>query len=330
MSTKILIPQQVGYIEPVVEFVSLVTHAANREPFLILKSDKGEDMKKSIISVLVPKTLNSASRMVTLEGYNDAEEVQYDTYTKYVQIADGMYDENSIEMVMLDKAAGVVGVVANLKEANSEIATTDVEKAKLDYMTMDSVYSEIIALSDIVFGVLNQEHAEPTFKSTVILGAISNTATLLKQIFDNIPADIQKKACMITKNEPAIIDTIVPEVAETLSESLEVDSNSDIKNEIKGLATKLMDSIMAMKSELTSKIDIVSVEVEAIKTKTTETLTKSSELECTVKKQEELIGNLTSQPKTKSDHRYFDDLIYTHDKSTVKNEAELFKGILFR
>jgi len=195
MSTKILIPQQVGYIEPVVEFVSLVTHAANREPFLILKSDKGEDMKKSIISVLVPKTLNSASRMVTLEGYNDAEEVQYDTYTKYVQIADGMYDEDSIEMVMLDKAAGVVGVVANLKESNSEIATTDVEKAKLDYMTMDSVYSEIIALSDIVFGVLNQEHADHTFKSNVVMGAISNTATLFFVILGIVFLPITQAQC---------------------------------------------------------------------------------------------------------------------------------------
>lgn len=333
MPTTALIPQKVGYIEPVVEFVSLVAHAANREPFLILKSDEGENMKKAIISVLVPKTLTDSERVEALKDYNNADQTEYDTYTKYTQITDDCYDADSIELITLNKEKGVMGAIAAVTTKGSsdvntatETDNTTIEKESVEYQTMDSVYTEMWALQDIVYGVMNQAHSDAAFKANVILTAIENTRTLFKQMFDTLPPDVQKKAYVMPDNAKTQ-NTKKEDSEAIISEEPKV--SEDVKTMMEGLSAKLMESLMSMKSELTNKLESVSVEVDKLKNTATEVTTKSSELECIIKKQEEVIENLSSQPKTKSDHRYFDDLLYVDKSSDVKNEKELFKGVLF-
>ena len=98
----------VDFIDPDVEFVSLVAHAASRAPFTLLKSEGDTSMDKVIVSVLVPNTVTKEQVTPILKEYNDADKTVYDTYTKYQQVEESALKEDSYELIYLNKEFKVI------------------------------------------------------------------------------------------------------------------------------------------------------------------------------------------------------------------------------
>lgn len=177
-----------------IEFVSLVKHGANRTPFKILKSDKGGvDMDKVITAVLIPTDVSDEDTVTLLDGYRSDEVKEYDSYKSYVQVEEDAIDLDTVEVVVLDKDHGVLGVTADLKDASKEKKDTDgkieptvVEKDALDYATIDSLYTELYAMADIVGGSMRQSNVEPKARQKTILSAIDNFRSFAEILLKNL------------------------------------------------------------------------------------------------------------------------------------------------
>lgn len=201
------VEQVVDFIAPDVKYVSLVGHAANRQPFKILKSqDGGISMPDTIIkSVLIPNSLDEETANKTLDGYNTADKTEYETYTKYTQVSDEAVKEGTEGTMYLDRENKILAVTAELAETSNKDGDSDkLEKEKVDWATMDSVLDEAYAMLDIVLGSLQQSGMEKEARKNIIVSALKNFETFLNQMFTETsdkafsePLDISKKKNLV-------------------------------------------------------------------------------------------------------------------------------------
>jgi len=203
-----LAEREVTFIEPEVKFVSLVGHAANRQPFTILKNDKGDKfMSKSVISVLLPKALSAEDTEKQLEGYKTTDSIDFETYVKYPQVAMEDVKENTVEVVFLDTATKSMAVIGELKSGDSISTPGKAEKEALDYATQDSVFGEAYALLDIVYGTMSQSVMTGADREAVLLSAIKNFGTFVSQLFNAMPAS--KSALPVVVRDIPVFESTV-------------------------------------------------------------------------------------------------------------------------
>lgn len=290
MSPKIIttiIEDEVVFLTNVdAEFVSFVTHGANRTPFKILKSESegGNTMDKVVQSVLIPKGLSDEQVTKCLEGFRTDEAKKFDSYTTYEQVSLEDIEADSMEAVWLDEDTKVMGVIGALKkDVKKDDDVPTVEKEALDYATMDALYDELYAMADIVSGSMRQSNIKPGVRKNTILTAIENFKSyaemLLKSLKEeNILPLSQEKLEALAALET--VDVVCPDcnfetsipglligklVHKDCTKPLEKKSEKDTKNDdlqeficpkckIVATSTKAMkcgdcDKLMVLKSE---------------------------------------------------------------------------------
>ena len=177
--------------DPEIEYVSLVSHAANRMPFKILKEEvKDMSNKKTFYSVLAPKDVEQEKLDEVAKEYELSLETkgedELESYEIYKQIEDEKVDQDSRQLVALDKDNHIYGVVAELKEESEEEGT---EKADISFETMDDLADGLMATADVVMGALRQPQATVANRKNTVLNALDNFRKYAESVLSNSKAE---------------------------------------------------------------------------------------------------------------------------------------------
>lgn len=241
-----------------VEFVSLVGHAANRQPFKVIKGEvKGEhDMsKKAIYSVLVSKdtTEEKLQEIVEAHGLSTEEKLEIEGYDVYKQISDEEIDFDSRKMTALDE--GAYAIVADLKEESEK---EGLEKEEFEWETMDKVADSLFSMMDIVLGTLRQPEADGQSRKEMIQSAISNFTNYVTAVLDTakaedvlenieVKSEIIKEAMAPKEETPPEEKVDVPALIDAAKEELKTDYEAQIK--------AITDQFEEMKSTLNANLN---------------------------------------------------------------------------
>lgn len=189
------------------EFVSLVSHAANKMPFRFAKNDNdatatkgGENLMSMVIqSVLLPNG-TEITRLADMEGLeflndlNTAKSDKFSEFTRLTQVPLEKFDEDSLSMVKLAKGENLFALVGKLKdEATVEnpitLSESFAEKVQKQGVfpvgDRDAIYEAVLAetfrrelseemwaMEDVVYGVLKQSGMAPNKRKQAITAAI--------------------------------------------------------------------------------------------------------------------------------------------------------------
>lgn len=230
--------------DPTIEFVSLVGHAANRQPFKVIKGEiKGDDemAKQAIYSVLVSKDVTAEKLQEIVEAHNisieEKIEDQLEGYDVYKQVSEEEVDLETRKMAKLDDGAYVV--VADLKEDSEK---DGIEKEEMDWQTMDKLADSLFSMVDIVLGTIRQPEASGESRKQMIQSAITNFNTFTSAVLDatkseDVLEDFEIKSEIIKsyfepeeKEEPVDYETLMAQVKEEL--------RGEFDEELTGLSEK--------------------------------------------------------------------------------------------
>ena len=279
--------------QPEIDFVSLVGHAANQQPFKIMKGQvKGEEnMNKVIYSILVPKNIGEEKLTELGESYSfeEKDEQSLEGFDVYKQVADEDVDLENKDLAVVDKDAGIYGIVAEKKE-ESKVETVD--KESMEWATIDTVLDAMFSMEDIVLGVLRQPEAEIGQRKEMITNAISNFTSHVSAVLSQTKSedvisleDVElkgenvKELRTVKQEEPEVdieekLEALKTTVFEKIDEKAEEKSQAKIdefKTEFETMKKELNDNLnaeldkLASKESLETEIKSVKDEVEAIK-----------------------------------------------------------------
>lgn len=280
--------------EPDISFVSLVRHAANQQPFKIMKGQvKGEkSMNKVIHSILVPKDADE-STLKELESdysFEEKDETSLEGFNIYKQVKDEEIDLESKGMALVDKEKGIYSIIAN-KTEKSEAKT--IEKEAISWANKDSIFDSMFAMEDIIFGVLAQPEAEAGERKAMINSALANFGKHLEVVLSTMKSEdvvsienIEVKGEFAEKlravkqeiSEEAIekkindkIIEVLATVDDTVAKKTQAMIDNFIETSFKEMKEKLNENLnaelekMANKEAITSEIETIKNEVEIIK-----------------------------------------------------------------
>ena len=188
---SIIMEKDIGFLlNADVHFVSLVGHAANRQPFKIIKGEviKGDkDMtKQTIYKVLVKKgvTDNKLQDLMTEHKFSadQKDETALEGYDVYKQVEDAEVDLDTRNMASLSDDAYVI--IADLKEDSEK---EGLEKEEVEYETMEKVADSLFAMVDIVLGTIRQPEAQN--RKEMIMSAVTNFSNYAGAVLSNMKAE---------------------------------------------------------------------------------------------------------------------------------------------
>jgi len=226
--------------DPTIEFVSLVSHAANRQPFKVIKGEvKGENemAKQAIYSVLVSKDVTEEKLQEITEAHGISTEQKVEDelegYDVYKQVADEEVDLETRKMAKLEDGAYVI--VADLKEYSEK---DGIEKEEMDWQTMDKVADALFSMVDVVLGTIRQPEADGASRKAMIQSAITNFNTYANSVLDTVKAEDVLEELEINsevikeyfeKNEEGDEPVDVNALIEAAKEELKADFEAKIK-----------------------------------------------------------------------------------------------------
>lgn len=277
-----------------IDFISLVGHAANQQPFKIMKGQvKGdENMNKVIHSILVPKDIGEDKQKELEETYSfeEKDEQSLEGFNVYKQVADDEVDLESKNLAVVDKDAGVYGIVAEKKE---ESKAETVDKESMDWTTIDGIVDAMFSMEDIVLGVLRQPEAETGQRKDMISNAIGNFTKHVEAVLSQAKSEdvvdlknielkgenVKELRTQKQPEEPEVdieekLEALKNTVFEKLEEKAEEKSQAKIdefKEEYQKMKDELNDNLnteigkLASKEDLEAEIKSVKDEVETIK-----------------------------------------------------------------
>jgi hypothetical protein len=239
-----------------VEFVSLVGHAANRQPFKIIKGEvKGENAmpKQAIYSILVSKDVTEEKLQEIMSEHNFSVEEKVEDalegYDIYKQIEDDEVDLETKKVAKLDDSA--FAIVVDLKE---ESKTDPIEK-EMDYESMEKVADSMFAMMDIVLGTMRQPEAEN--RKEMIMSAVGNftkyvEAALAEMKAEDVLGEYQIKSELVKefleKEDELIFDP--EEFEENLKEEMLVKFNEMLEEKVKLVKEEVSETENKMKEDL--------------------------------------------------------------------------------
>lgn len=282
--------------DPDIDFISLVGHAANQQPFKIMKGQvKGdENMNKVIHSILVPKDIDE-DKLKELEdsySFEEKDEESLEGFNVYKQVADEEVDLESKNLAVVDKDAGIYGIVAEKKE---ESKAETVDKESMDWATIDGIVDAMFSMEDIVLGVLRQPEAETGQRKDMVSNAIENFTKHVEAILSQAKSEdvidlesIELKGENVKelrtqkqpeKDEPEVdieekLEALKTTIFDKLEEKAEEKSQAKIdefKEEYDKMKKELNDNLnaeiekLASKEDLETEIKSVKDEIEAVK-----------------------------------------------------------------
>jgi len=188
---SIITEADVAFMKDVeIEFVSLVGHAANRQPFKIIKGEiKGENVmpKQAIYSILVSKDVTEEKLQEIMEEHDLSSKEKVDDalegYTVYKQIDDSEVDLKTRKMAALGEDSYVI--VADLKEESKKEAI----KEEMEYETMEKIADSLFAMMDIVLGTMRQPGADTISRKEMIMSAVGNFTKYVEAALSNMKAE---------------------------------------------------------------------------------------------------------------------------------------------
>lgn len=199
--------KDIGFIIDVdPEFVSLVRHGANQQPFKIIKAiNKGGENVKVIQSILLPGDADIQD-LITHPGLEYLSEAQIDEvkkteeYQSYQQIP-----TDKVENYQLIKAGNgwlVVGTIKKDAEVDNALAVTEEQFEKLEKLPipeafsddswmvdygptfMDGIHREVYALVDVIGGTLRQASIDSSKRKKNIFNAIASFKSFMGLALD--------------------------------------------------------------------------------------------------------------------------------------------------
>lgn len=263
-----VIEDEVVFMDDVkVEFVSLVGHAANRQPFQVIKGDK--NMKKVIASVLVPKEMgeeriNELSKKHQF-SLDEEQEDALDGFNLFKQVSDEDIDADTKSVAIIEKEDGVYGILADPKDKRK-----GTEK-QFDEADMDSIIDGMFAMSDVIIGTLRQPQVDDADRKKTVLQAIDNfqkhaeaalSNTKEEDVVDlenyevkgeNLESLFKSKETPAEEKEedPSEMDTKISEAIEALKSELKEQFNTDLESKVK----EVSDRIESLKSEIDTNLN---------------------------------------------------------------------------
>lgn len=184
-------------------FVSLVKHAASRQPFRVIKTEKGGNITvKSMVvqSILLPNgmtigDLAHKSGKAWLSEASAEKAEKYDSFTKFTQVSVEKFEHESLKLVKVEESGAFALVGQLLPDTQVKGAITlgedDVAKAaELPVAPMDAIFGntdtkalivqnfaalfdrETYSVLDIVHGLLRQTATDPKKRKVAILTAL--------------------------------------------------------------------------------------------------------------------------------------------------------------
>jgi len=305
-----VIEDEVVFMDDVkVEFVSLVGHAANRQPFQVIKGDK--DMKKVIDSVLVPKEMDEEKIKELSKKHqfslDEKQEDVLDGFDLYKQVSDEDIDEDTKNVAVIEKEDGIYGILADPKDKRK-----GTEK-QFDEADMDSIIDGMFAMSDVVIGTLRQPQASDANRKNNILQAIDNFRKHAEAVLSNTKED----------------DVIDLENYEVKGENLEPlfkteqpsePVGDDKEEDSKKVDTKISEAIEALKSELELQVD------EKLETKFKEASDKidslGSEIDTNLNKEFETVASKEEKEAIEGEVKELKDSIEELKNKTQQRHSE--------
>lgn len=259
---SIITEANVVFLQPEVEYVSLVGHAANRQPFKIIKGEvKGEAMpKQAIHSILVSKDVGEEKLQEIVKEHNFSVETKVedglDGYVIYKQLADEDVDFESRKMSAL--ADGVYAIVADLK---AESDKEGIEKEEMEYESLEKVADALFAMVDIVLGTMRQPEAEGQSRKEMIMSAVSNFSNYAGAVLATVKAEdvvtgIEIKSQIIDELRPVVKDEVVAEVKEFDSTELEAKIKAELEAKFQEIVEAQINALKAEMAETKENLNV--------------------------------------------------------------------------
>lgn len=321
------IEQEVVFmVDPTVDFVSLVKHGANRAPFKILKSKGGSKMNKVLQAILIRHGMPDDEVQKALEGMETKNVEKFDSYDSYIQVPMDQFKPESMAVVKADD--GVYSIFGELSEGSEKGKVVMDAKQAVDYATMDSLYSELYAMADIVSGAMRQENAETSFRADTILKAIDNFRAYAEVVLQNIS---EQKAVKLEDHPHLAYPLVKQETSEggegeggeedeaaaaaaAAAAAEGEDTGEEVSKELRDAIEKISTGI----DSLSSKFDDFEKRLKAIED-------KSEANEKAVKAAEESIKEVKSTVKSGKSQS-----LETSDTGDDNQKKGTFKGVFFR
>ena len=302
-----------------VEYVSLVGHAANRQPFKIIKGEiKGDHVmpKQAIHSILVSKDVTEEKLQEIVTEHNFSVETKVEDglegYVIYKQIEDNEVEFESRKMSAL--ADGVFAIVADLKEDSEKAG---IEKEEMEYESLEKVADALFAMMDVVLGTMRQPQAEGQSRKDMIMSAVKNFTSYTEAVLatvkaEDILAEVQIKSEIINELRPVVKEEIQPEVIQFDSVEFETKIKADLEAKFTEMLEEkiktVMDSFVETKDSLNTslneqfaqyqkkeetgkEIESLKSEIEGIKNTTK---SRQSEIDEVVKKKTAIVEKKTN------------------------------------
>jgi len=242
-TTKIVEREVTFMVDPQADFISLVKHGANQEPFLVIKTKKkGEDsMQGRIIQrIIISKELPDAEADAFLAKVKTDDEKDYDGFLAYDQVNKELCDPESFGGVKLDKEGKVFAVTAMLKDGavikdlDKVVPETEMDvvfKEPVPWNIHYDIVDEMYAMQNAMMGTLNQSQSDIAWKKKVAQKAITYFRDFVGMALDNFTIDpvmlgvaLEAKSTVKSVREVSIDSTVfdsAKEAAMKLKEELE-------------------------------------------------------------------------------------------------------------
>lgn len=205
-------------------YVSLVKHAANQQPFRIVKADKtvaqegdtkkgehkntatkmkGANMGMIVHSILIPNTVPIEALLATKElawlgDANLAEKQEFDKYARFEQIPVDKFEKDSLKLTKVhDTGVWVVeGQLARGTQVEKALSIGESpmwqpvaeETTVSSYTTTfgDLFYDELDRFASITSGLMRQVAADPVARKAAILTALEAFTSFLSMSLDAV------------------------------------------------------------------------------------------------------------------------------------------------
>jgi hypothetical protein len=299
---------EIGILKDVdVHFVSLVGHAANRQPFKIIKGEviKGDNAmpKQTIYNVLVKKGITEEKLQELVDEHkfsvDQKDETALEGYDVYKQIEDDEVDLDTRKMAALTEDTYVI--VADLKE---ESEVEGLEKSEFEYETMEKVADSLFAMMDIVLGTMRQPEAEN--RKEMIMSAVTNFSSYVDAALSNMKSeevlgDFEIKSEIIKEffetDDVDAKDTFDPEVfKQEFEEAIKAEFEKMVDERIEMVKTEISEIKDNLNTSLNEQFELYTKKEDVEKELTT-VKTEIEDLKNTTKKRNSEIDEETTKTK---------------------------------
>lgn len=209
-----------------VDFVSLVPHGANKEPFRIIKSVKGGNMDNYVVQSLIFAEGADIGELAQKSDLGWVSELptenveKNDSYSKIVHIDASQFDTDTLQLLKIDDI-GVWAIVGKLHQESDQVdgAIVISEKQVKDIKTRDTknffqtpvtdenllsgwyipsvtagdlLYEEMWNMQDVLYSVLRQEGLDAKTRKKAVLASIDAFRGFVSMLLDSAESSVIK------------------------------------------------------------------------------------------------------------------------------------------